>query len=151
LFVKLDVLAATTVVSPEHGRDAAPMTGVTNKRLQAQAVWRQGYKLYTQGDKAGAIKLYEQAKGIDPTYAAPYNSLGRMAGEVDAGVDEQKLYKEAVTRDPQYAPALHNLALTYAQQGETKKAIELEQRAAALSKSDSSYAETLADLKRRPQ
>jgi tetratricopeptide (TPR) repeat protein len=87
----------------------------TTPRDKARAEWRAGLAIRDQ-DPAAAHQHFEAAIAADQTYAAPYNSLGRLA--FDAGkLDEAKTYYEqALQQASTYTPALYNLAVISQQQ-----------------------------------
>jgi tetratricopeptide (TPR) repeat protein len=77
----------------------------------AYQLWQQGYSAFQAKNLAEAERLYRAAVAANPSYAPPYNSLGRLkheAGELDAA---EKWYRAAIERRKDYAPALHNLSL----------------------------------------
>lgn len=101
-------------------------------RVRAIALWNQGYTASNNGDEARAEQLYLSAKAADPSYAPPYNSLGRLAYDRGDLAKADALYIEALKRDPNYAPAIHNRSLIAKKQGRTGEAVELNEKALKL-------------------
>jgi tetratricopeptide (TPR) repeat protein len=98
-------------------------------RERATALWQRGYWEYTNGDRAQARALYEQAQRADSTYAAPYNSLGRIAYEANDLAAADELYQKALNLNPRYAPALHNRALVAMKRNDLDLASNLTEQA----------------------
>lgn len=73
--------------------------------------YRAGYQRYTQGDRAGAARLFEAAVAASPEYQKAWSWLGRVrfeTGDFQGAVDA---YTRAVDLDPSDAAAAYQLRL----------------------------------------
>lgn len=93
----------------------------TTPRDAARAEWRTGHALRRQ-DPVAARHHFEAAIAADPSFAAPYNSLGRLAFDRHELVKATEYYQEALKRSPSYGPALYNLAIASDRQGRRDEA-----------------------------
>lgn len=75
-------------------------------------------------DAALAEQHFQKAIEADPTYAAPYNALGRLKLKSGKTAEAVALYQQALQHSPTYAPAIYNLARAYEIRGERVKALE---------------------------
>jgi len=98
-------------VEPAIARPPPPPSAT--KRERARGLWQEGYAAYRDGRVDDAVAAYEKAKRIDPTYAAPYNSLGRIESERGNKEKARDLYLAALEQRPDYVPALNNLGWYY--------------------------------------
>jgi tetratricopeptide (TPR) repeat protein len=87
----------------------------TTPRDKARAEWRAGLAIRDK-DLAAAYQHFKAAIAADQTYAAPYNSLGRLAFDAGKLDDAKAYYEQALQQSPVYTPALYNLALISQQQ-----------------------------------
>jgi tetratricopeptide (TPR) repeat protein len=95
---------------------APPSSSSTTPHDRARSEWRAGLAIRNK-DPAAARSHFEAAIQANSDYAAPYNSLGRLAfdrHEFDRAV---AYYRQALQRAPTYTPALYNLAVTCEKQG----------------------------------
>jgi tetratricopeptide (TPR) repeat protein len=88
----------------------------------ARDAWRHGYAAYSAGKLAEARSLFEKSRSLDPSYAPPLASLGKMAADDLRFTDAAELYNKAHKVDPKFAPAAGNLALLSIQQGKLNEA-----------------------------
>ena len=84
-------------------------------REQARAEWRASQAALLKKDTRAAEQHLQKAIAADPSYAAPYNSLGRLKADRKDLQGAEELYLEAHKRSATYAPALVNLAKLTAQ------------------------------------
>lgn len=92
-------------------------------RLQARREWEAGQAVRNKAP-ASAESHFKKAIQADPTYPAPYNSLGRL--KLDNKMPDQAiaLYKQALDRSSTYTPAIYNLAIAYKKTGHNREALE---------------------------
>jgi tetratricopeptide (TPR) repeat protein len=95
---------------------APPAAASASPRERARAEWRAGFALRSK-DPVAATKHFEAAIEADKNYAAPYNSLGRLAFDRHELDRATAYYREALKRSSTYAPALYNLAITSEKRG----------------------------------
>ena len=101
----------------------------------ARRLWRQGYEHYNAGRIEEAQAKYRAAIAKDPTYAPPYNSLGRilMDSATDQGWREaEKLIKTSLRHRPTYMAAVNNLGVLELERKNYDAAIALFLRALRL-------------------
>ena len=92
-------------------------------REEAVAYRTEGYEAQERGDKAGALVLFQKAIALDPSYPAPYNDLGIIREEQDNVKEAEKMYRQALDRNPNYLEAHANLAMLYERMEDKEKAI----------------------------
>lgn len=100
---------ALAKVTDDHP-DSSPPADPSSPRAKARAEWRASQAAILKKDTQAAEQHLQKAIAADPTYAAPYNSLGRLQADRGDFKDAERLYLEARKRSPTYAPALYNLA-----------------------------------------
>lgn len=66
--------------------------------------------------------MFEKSRGLDPSYAPPLASLGRMAAGDSRFTDAADFHNKAHKVDPNYASAGGNSALLSFQQGKLNEA-----------------------------
>jgi tetratricopeptide (TPR) repeat protein len=96
---------------------------LTDLQQQARDYRDQGLKLQDLGDLDAAMKLYQKAAELDPSYAVVYNDLGviyEMKGMLDRA---EASYLQAIRVDPYYLSTYSNLALYYENERELGKAL----------------------------
>jgi tetratricopeptide (TPR) repeat protein len=84
-----------------------------------------------RGDTTAAIELSQKALAIRP-FAAAYLTLAdamRSRGDLQSAFD---LYQKALQAEPDYGPALNNVAAMLAERGQLQQALPYAERAAAL-------------------
>ena len=72
-----------------------PLSAVTTGSVEALRLYSQAIKRSTQGDRAGAVRLLEDAIELDPEFAMAYRKLGVELGNL--GMDPDRAL-EALTR-----------------------------------------------------
>lgn len=86
-------------------------------RERAKELWAQGYNELTEGNVERAEALYLSSREVDPRYAAPINSLGRVQLDRGNAAAAEKLFRQALDSDPKHAAAAYNLSLALKAQG----------------------------------
>lgn len=112
-FKELQSVVQKTVVQAAAASDSA--------RDKARAEWRAGLAIRVK-DPVAARRHFEAAIEADKGYAAPYNSLGRIAFDNRDFDGAMAYYRAALEREPSYGPALYNLAVTADKQGKRPEA-----------------------------
>jgi tetratricopeptide (TPR) repeat protein len=83
-----------------------------------------------QGDYATAQTKFQELLEVDPTNKFANYNLGYIAQTVDRdNTAAAEYYEAAIEADPQYGPALYNLAIIETSKGNKARAIELYKRA----------------------
>lgn len=91
------------------GSRTALEAAVAKKTQDPEAFNKLG--LIADADKryADAVKRFQEAIALKPTYAVAYNNLGVVLEKQGKMEDAQKMYKKALELDPNYPPAKYNL------------------------------------------
>jgi len=95
--------------SPAAAASSPHATPRPDPRAQARAEWRASQAALLKKDTRAAEQHLRTAIAADPSYAAPYNSLGRLMADRGDLQEAETFYKEAHARSSTYAPALVNL------------------------------------------
>jgi tetratricopeptide (TPR) repeat protein len=121
-----ELLAASTpkacqelqTVARDLQREAPPITGTgpEQARSHARDEWEAGLAV-REKDPIAAEAHFRNAMQIDPTYAAPCNSLGRLKFDDKKADEAIALYRQALERSPTYTPAMYDLAIAYKRTG----------------------------------
>jgi len=128
--VRRSVLAATALAlagglalgacGGDGGSSKEDATKLLNAGLQAEV----------QGDYATAQTKFQELLEVDPTNKFANYNLGYIAQTVDKDTTAAaEYYEAAIEADPQYGPALYNLAIIETGKKNTTRAIELYKRA----------------------
>jgi len=110
----------------EHEKEASLPTADPDRdqaRQQARDEWEAGLAARDKAP-AAAESHFKKAIQADPTYAAPYNSLGRLKFDNKKLDEAIALYKQALDRSSTYTPAIYNLAIAYKKIGHNADALE---------------------------
>lgn len=86
-------------------------------REQSRGQWREGLRALVTGDLATARSRFQRSLERDSTNPAAHDMLGRLAwneGKVDVA---EPLFRQALGRDPRYAPAMASMAALYLKNG----------------------------------
>lgn len=95
---------------------------------QALELWRQGHVQQTEGDLAGAIRLYRASLEVHPT-AEAHTFLG-WAYSLQARLDEAIAEcRKAIALDPDYGNPYNDIGVYLMQRGELAEAIAWLERA----------------------
>jgi tetratricopeptide (TPR) repeat protein len=87
-------------------------------RAKAQHLFNQANKLHAQEAHAEAAALYEQAVGLDPSYAEALNNLGMSLSFLGRYDEAERCFREAIAAKPNF-PAPHaNLGVYLRQQSQ---------------------------------
>lgn len=113
--------AEAEVESLTQGIAPEPKPELTN-REKARSRWYQGYQKFDDKKYEEAIRLYNQSQVLDPMYAPPVNSLGRIAMNDKKLTEAERLFRKAQQLDAGYSPASYNLALVLAMQKKKSEA-----------------------------
>jgi len=95
---------------------------LTLLQQQAREYRDQGLKIQGTGDLDTAMKLYQKAIEVDPTYAVAYNDLGVVYEAKDMIDRAEESYVKAIKIDPYYLSTYSNLALLYEEKRDFGKA-----------------------------
>lgn len=77
-----------------------------------------GVILEQDGDHLGALQQYRLAAEKDPEFTLAYFNAGNVSVKLNRLDEAVRYYRTALKTDPEYAPALNNLAWTYIIRGE---------------------------------
>jgi len=105
-----------------------------------------GSDAFRKGDFAGAVKIYEEAAGIDPSNPKVHESLGRAYEAVNELPKAAGAYEKSLSLSAEQPAVLYRLAVLDRDLGRHKKAIALLKRAIALNKDDVSPRLLLASI-----
>lgn len=125
---------------------------------------KEGFIHFQQQDYDGAIKNYEQAVAMGVKSPNAYNMLGmayrfKSQQTHDPKLQESEIisFQKAVELDPQYLPAVINLATTYYSRGDKakaavwfKKALQLDPRHPDKAQFEKMIAEGAAGSSKKP-
>lgn len=104
----------------DGGSSKEDATELLNAGLQAEV----------QGDYATAQTKFQELLEVDPTNKFANYNLGYIAQTVDRdNTAAAEYYEAAIKADPQYGPALYNLAIIETSKGNKARAIDLYKRA----------------------
>ena len=143
----IDTLVALTDEVPDklyyYGRLATLLDGLGQtdaaighyqRLLERQPEYAEAYfnvaLLYKKGKRfKDALSAYEEAikNGIDDVQEV-YSNMGVLYAEMRQGEKSREMYERALDVDPDYFPALFNLAGLFEESGERQRAIELYER-----------------------
>lgn len=102
-----ELLAALEAEAP-HEWEVYHLRGILHARRQA---WEQ------------AERCFQQAHQLNPTHPAPLTNLGNLRTEQGRLEEALPLYQQALSYDPDYANAHHNLAVAYRRLGRLDDAV----------------------------
>jgi len=112
---------------------------LTNKQLRARqdTLLEAGLNAEVAGNYDLAEAKFRQLLKINPRHKFAHYNLGYIAQTQDRdSAEATKQYKAALKTDPEYGPALYNLAILKTTNGDDAGAIVLYKRAAAANPSD---------------
>ncbi len=70
-----------------------------------------GASLINAGRFAEAMRCYDEAVRIDPTYAAAYVNMGTLFGKLREPARARQCFETAIALKPEYAPSYYNLGV----------------------------------------
>ena len=122
-------LAATSLLMV-GGLALGACGGGSDSKQDATKLLNAGLQAEVQGDYATAQSKFEDLLEVDPSNKFANYNLGYIAQTVDKDNTAAAAYYEAaIEADPQYGPALYNLAIIETARKNTTKAIDLYKRA----------------------
>ncbi|MCR1784596.1 tetratricopeptide repeat protein [Nocardioides carbamazepini] len=104
-----------------------PADTASSSASAADTLVATGLERISAGDLDGAREIFAAVLVLDPANAYAHYNLGFLAqddGDVATAIDE---YNQALTTDPEFAPALYNLALL-TEQADLDTAVDLYRR-----------------------
>ena len=101
-------------------------------REQSRAQWREGLRALVTGDLATARTRFQRSLERDSTNPAAHDMLGRLAWAENRVDDAEPLFRQALSRDPRYAPAMASMAALYLKNGARADAARCVRRTLAL-------------------
>jgi tetratricopeptide (TPR) repeat protein len=131
------ILAATSLVlAAGLALGACGGSSDTSTKKQGELL-NAGLQAEVQGDYATAKKNFEELLKADSTNKFAHYNLGYIAQTQDKnGTEATKHYEAALKTDPEYGPALYNLAIIKTASGDDAGAIVLYQRAGTANPTD---------------
>ena len=128
--VRRSALAATSLLMVGGLALGACGGGGGNSKDDATKLLNSGLQAEVQGDYKTAQAKFEDLLKVDAANKFANYNLGYIAQTVDKdNSSAAKYYAAAIKTDPQYGPALYNLAIIETSNGNKAKAIELYKRA----------------------
>ena len=94
------------------------------RQLHARALYEQGLKSLADHQVSPGLAALREAVDLDPENATFRNALGVVYLQIHKPGDAEALFRKAVELDPGYGEAIHNLGLSFAEQGQWEQAIE---------------------------
>jgi len=88
----------------------------------ARAYREEGYKAQSIGDFDEALKCYQKAAELDPSYAQVYNDIGVIFENRGEIWRAETMYKKALALDPDLLSVYTNLAFIAEKKGDMKEA-----------------------------
>ncbi len=92
-------------------------------QLKAVAFDNLGSHYLAQGLIEQSLAYYQQAIGVQPSFAQAHNNLGSLYLRMGRTAEALSAYRKAIRIDPDYAEAHYNLGLAYTRQGSSAKAL----------------------------
>jgi Flp pilus assembly protein TadD len=108
-----------------------------------------GHVLLARGEHDAAERAFTNANAIAPGCARPFTALAAVAEARGARDDAEVLFDHALARDATQVTAWRGLARIFAERGETARAIECLECAAALAPAETDLALELARMRVR--
>lgn len=93
-----------------------------NIRTKATLVHRKASVFYSLGLKGQAIKYYNEAIELDPSFSWPFTNLGTINYEQGKLKEAEAQYRKTIELDPKYATPHNNLGTLYYNQGKLEEA-----------------------------
>ena len=135
--VRRSALAATSLLMVGGLALGACGGGGGNSKEDATKLLNAGLQAEVQGDYKTAQAKFEDLLKVDSTNKFANYNLGYIAQTVDKdNTAAAKYYAAAIKTDPQYGPALYNLAIIETAKGNKATAIDLYKRAVAADPTD---------------
>ncbi len=105
-----------------HAFRAAPP--VPGDRNRSQELYRAAYDAEQGGDKEGAVGLYRQAMGADPSFRDPPYNLGVLLRSLGRWAEAEAAYQASLAADPTQGQARYDLGLVLSRAGRHREAAE---------------------------
>ena len=101
---------------------------------EAQLAFREGTDLLQQGHYESAIRAFDKAIQLDPTFSVAYYSRGYAYGQLGQHERAIQDYDQAIRLDPNDADAYGNRGYAYGQLGQNAEADADKAKACSLDK-----------------
>ena len=98
--------------------------GCSSDLSEAQLPFREGTDLLQQGHYESAIRAFDKAIQLNPTFSVVYYSRGYVYGELGQHERAIQDYDQAIRLDPSHAEAYGNRGLAYALLGQYDRAVQ---------------------------
>lgn len=120
---------STRLAENLNGFESPPRAGSLTGRVreQSRVYWREGVRAALAGDLVAARGRYERALDRDSTNPAAHDALARLALAAGDGAAEP-LFRQALSRDFNFGPALASMAQIYEQRGDLADAAQCVRR-----------------------
>src|SRR5262249_59899432 len=93
------------------------------RHLRARALYEQGLKNLADKQVSLGFTSLKEAVQLHPENPVFHNALGVVLLDLRKPAEAEAEFQKAVSLDPSYAEAHHNLGLAYAEQGRGEQAI----------------------------
>jgi tetratricopeptide (TPR) repeat protein len=132
--VVLSACAALAAIQTRYWRDSQALwehaTAVTGPNVLTH--YCLGQRHYAQGDRAAAVREFEQAAALDPNHLLPHLGLGLVFAELGRLDQAEAEYRRVIALDGRYAVAHFNLGSLLATQARHEEAMAHLREAIAL-------------------
>ncbi len=125
-------LAAVLVLGILLHAGCASSTDEEVRRLRARALYEQGLRSLADKQVPQGLSALRQAVELDPDSPSFRNALGVVLLDLRKPAEAETEFQKAVDLDPSYAEALHNLGLSFAEQGRYEQAIAAYRKAISM-------------------
>ena len=98
--------------------------GCSSDLSEAQLAFREGTDLLQQGHYESAIRAFDKAIQLNPTFSVAYYSRGYVYGELGQHERAIQDFGKAIQLDPGYVPAYNNRGSIYGKMGQYQRAIQ---------------------------
>lgn len=114
---------------PDHPKTYRRIDRISDRRHAALYYNAVATEAMFAGDRGRAADLYEEALRLEPGNAEAWNNYAVLAKRGGAHDTARRRFEQALAENPDFLPALNNLAALYRTEGRAREATALEARA----------------------